>query len=404
MNLNEFLQYCDDLEKSRDYAFYKKQDSIWTEERKESYRLGVIFGLYNEASPELLNLMQRTYNHQELIRLLCCYKKENESTELALLCKQRVYEFNKPDPSEPLIQWIADHNYLLAKPVCNTKDEVLNYPDQEQILSYVYISLKFRYRRRKNSFNQPNIEKLYKESFDKSSDFISWTLIPIDASRQLFSSDNPPRIYDKQQNKTIFLDQSCGRSFSMVLQDLIERRFIPKISFRGSDFYIYDGENHTSYLAEAVEKGKLFSWNIDILPTVTKLYSESFYDDCLWVRSEEADMTFEELCENFRDDGEHIITQMIHLQHDGIVINHLDHEYIFYDLEQYERRKTNPYEKGNGRRRVKTFKIDNARIPMDYQCKMIRGNTDIEVPFIVFVLNNFFEHKDLLEEYFQNII
>ena len=40
---------------------------------------------------------------------------------------------------------------------------------------------------------------------------------------------------------------------------------------------------------------------------------------------------------------------------------------------------------------------------MDYACKMNDENKEIEVPFIFFVLNNFFEHKDLLAEYFKKI-
>ena len=60
--------------------------------------------------------------------------------------------------------------------------------------------------------------------------------------------------------------------------------------------------------------------------------------------------------------------------------------------------------KGEGWKRVKTFKIDRSTIPMDYQCKMYKDDKEVLVPFIFFVLNNYFEHKELLEEYFHDIL
>ena len=41
---------------------------------------------------------------------------------------------------------------------------------------------------------------------------------------------------------------------------------------------------------------------------------------------------------------------------------------------------------------------------MDYQCKMYKDDKEVLVPFIFFVLNNYFEHKELLEEYFHDIL
>ena len=103
-----------------------------------------------------------------------------------------------------------------------------------------------------------------------------------------------------------------------------------------------------------------------------------------------------------------IVTQMIHMQIEGIFITHLDHEYIFYDLDEYEKRLTNYRIKGQAQKRIKTFKIDRSRIPLDYSCNILRinenGREKIVVPFIYFVLNAYFEHKDLLSEYFQKIL
>ena len=147
--------------------------------------------------------------------------------------------------------------------------------------------------------------------------------------------------------------------------------------------------------------------DIESLPVLSKLYSEQ-YEDSLWVIHEGNDLTFEELCQDIQVEEDAVITQMIHLQIEGNVIIHLDHEFIFYDMEEYEKRLTNYKIKGQARKRIKTFKIDRSRIPLDYPCEMIRGddneNEKIVVPFIYFVLNVYFKHKNLLKEYFQKVL
>ena len=62
----------------------------------------------------------------------------------------------------------------------------------------------------------------------------------------------------------------------------------------------------------------------------------------------------------------------------------------------------------SAKKRIKTFKIDKSMIPLNYKCKMYRitnnSQEEITVPFIYFVLNAFFEHKDLLAEYFSKCL
>ena len=71
-------------------------------------------------------------------------------------------------------------------------------------------------------------------------------------------------------------------------------------------FYIYDGVNCMGSLLEALEKGRIFSWNLEKLPDVTRLYSAE-YEDCLWIKVEGSDITFEELCKDFHEDGEFVV-------------------------------------------------------------------------------------------------
>ena len=137
------------------------------------------------------------------------------------------------------------------------------------------------------------------------------------------------------------------------------------------------------------------------------MYSEQ-YEDSLWIIHDGNDLIFEELCEDMHIENNAILTQMIHMQIDGNCITHLDHEYIFYDLDEYEKRLSNYRIKGQAQKRIKTFKIDHSRIPLNYPCNILRidesGREKIVVPFIYFVLNAYFEHKDLLSEYFQKVL
>ena len=243
----------------------------------------------------------------------------------------------------------------------------------EQVLSYVYIYLTYEHKikcesgRLQFNFEQSNTKKLYRNIFDKSSEFVSWGLLPIDENRTLFSRDDPVRLYDSSIDKTVFLN--IKRPLANVLEELIAKNYIRNLAIRTIDNYIYEGENHISILMEAVEQGRVFSWNLDNLPDMTRLYSAE-YENCLWIKVADEDITFEELRKDFYDDGDYVVTQMIHLQHDGNVITHLDHEYIFYDLETYEIRMRDATVKGEGRRRIKTFKIDHSFIPTEYPCKM----------------------------------
>ena len=146
---------------------------------------------------------------------------------------------------------------------------------------------------------------------------------------------------------------------------------------------------------------------------MTKLYSKNF-QDCLWVTIDNNNITFEELCDDFDVYKDMITTQVIHLQYiqtdNNTIITHLDHEYIFYNENEYQERLKKPYKKGNAAHRIKSFKIDKSCIPFTTPCVVQCKDNDsdnilsVEVPFIYFILDSYFKHKDLLSEYFQNIL
>ena len=194
---------------------------------------------------------------------------------------------------------------------------------------------------------------------------------------------------------------------------------IGDLAFRGDDSMVYHGKKDIGSLQEALETGRLFEHNaVKVLPELSKLYSQN-YEDNLWINhnAEKSEITFEEMKKDFTISGEKVVTQVIHLKYksettgaeEKFVITHIDHEYILYTDESYITRTAN--RNVHGQNKIKTFKADHAEIPLDYPCQAFENPVIIEeepkeitVPFIYYVLNNFFEHKDLLREYFENIL
>ncbi len=406
--VKDFLEYCHKIYKQRSYAFYLENDSVWNKEKKHKFQVGIVGGLFFEENPILINLLSKRCNHDELKHMLEHYRDEYQNSDIALLAKKYNTEYQYPEIKEPLEKWIYEVNYLLAYPVAGDffqKDEKVFIENPEKILTYVYLNLKHKEYEKNHApslFKQENIERVYNRVFDKTSSFKTYGLIPIDNERTLHSLDEPVRIFDHEIDKTIFLQ--VPRPLAIVLQELIEKKYIKEIAFRGDDQFIYEGENHCSSLEEAVEVGKVFDLNITLLPEMSKLVSDSNYDDSLWISVNETDVTFEELCDDINIEENSVMTQVVHLQYEGHNITHIDHEYIFYSIEEYEERQL-VRRKGKGGKKFKTFKVDKALIPFDYDCQMLSSDErEIKVPFIYFVLNAYFVHKDLLKEYFQRIL
>ena len=228
---------------------------------------------------------------------------------------------------------------------------------------------------------------------------------------------DPPRIYDSRIDKTLYLS-NVSKELLNTFIELGVSKLYKKISLRvsNSKLNIFDGKYQEQKLLEAVERGKIFSiQNISDIP-VTKLYSVN-YADSLWIKSNDSEITFEELCENENRFNNSIITQVIHLNYlnkgNETFVTHIDHEFVFYSKSAYEKRKVNSDIKGDEYTRLKSFKIDKATIPMTLPIKHnvtlydeVSGEIihKVEtVPFIVYILKTYLKHTDLIDEYFAKL-
>lgn len=217
---------------------------------------------------------------------------------------------------------------------------------------------------------------------------------------RLLSLNDDIAIVNGKDNRAL-VDGRLGLNFCIdvpgellaALETAIASRWIDDIAFD-----IVQIAEHTPAF-EAVEYGNLFSFDALQLPKVSKLYDETRYDDALWIKvgAHPPSMTFEELCADFPALDGNVVTQVVHLEF-GLdqgrqIVSHLDHEYILYSQEAYDRRRFDAGVKGHAKR--KTFKIDKARIPFDFSFR--------DRYFLFVVLDAYFKNKGLVREYFSTV-
>ncbi len=149
-------------------------------------------------------------------------------------------------------------------------------------------------------------------------------------------------------NKTVFC--LVDNRFAKVLFGLKNNGYINKLSLKGKNDYVFDGIVKTAPLCEQVERGLLFNWDIEKLPKITKLYNEEIYNDNMWIQVLDNDIIFEEMLNNEFKQDNNIITNAVHIvfykKDNDYFISHMDHEFIFYSVEEYEERKKQYNQKG----------------------------------------------------------
>lgn len=232
---------------------------------------------------------------------------------------------------------------------------------------------------------------------------ISVDLIKVDnqfSKYKLLSKNEHIRIHNDKDSQAI-VDSRIGKYFwidiprklLLSIEDLINKGLVDNISFR------IDYISEFIPVMEEMEFGSKLKLDVSGLPELSKFYSTEKYSNNLWVTHDKSkgSLTFEELVEDFEVFDERIVTQVIHLEYklenQEFFISHLDHEFIIYTLEEYSEREANHEVKGH--KKIKTFKVDDSRIPFTYKV-----NNEF---FLYQVLDSYLKNKDLISEYFENI-
>ena len=379
----------------------------------------VIFDKYKERESLLLEVVSYNFTDTEFVSCILKNVKDKE-TRLRKSSTDSLMDKYKYESCLEEIALLEDGNIMTW--INQYFLSWLRYANvqvlEEHVVGFCYVYYGYdNYYNYKNSTYNSDLETLksiYDEFFNKSSALYTYGLIEIDKTCKLLAMD-PPRLYDSKVNKTFYLSNIRKEILELFssIQHLYNRL---SIRVSNSDLYIFDGEYTEEILQEAAEFGKLFSIEgIGEIP-ITKLYSDDF-NDVLWVRTDKENITFEELCSTDNVYEDSIVTQVIHLKYEksdeSVYITHIDHEFVFYSKDDYEKRKTNVNIKGAFYRRLKSFKIDEAKIPLDMLCAhkvaILKEESnewdfvDEKVPFIIFILKSYFNHIDLIDEYFEKL-
>lgn len=121
-----------------------------------------------------------------------------------------------------------------------------------------------------------------------------------------------------------------------------------------------------------------------VTPSVST-FCELGSEDRTWCSITTNSMTFEEIAHIPELLEDCAVTRMVHLEYfvEGgqLYVSHIDHEYIFYTHEEFDLRAKDPCQKGNARKRLKTFKIDRSTIPFMLDDSTLFVHTLIEAFF-----------------------
>lgn len=263
----------------------------------------------------------------------------------------------------------------------------------------------------KNNSTRDKLLEIYKDidiDLNKKNNFNKHSLKSIDDNTKIvYDTKNKyttPYIADKRfdsKYRFIIFDKILLTS---CLHELFTKGKIKELSFK--IYHILDEDNNISILDEKLYGTKL-NLNIEKLPSISEFYNIKNTGDTFWIfhDNQKQQISFEELCDDSELFNGDVVTQLVHLEYEKInneyFITHIDHEYIIYTFNEYKKRLKDNSQKGY--KKVKTFKVDNAEIPFFYQYEHEYDGEKIKDYFLFIVLDSFFQHKELLQEYFAGI-
>ncbi|KYQ73593.1 hypothetical protein [Acinetobacter pragensis] len=246
-----------------------------------------------------------------------------------------------------------------------------------------------------NNYLYNDIVKIYEEKnikiIEEDSEFYKYKINSINENFSIVCNQANKYLVDKRLDINFCL--SIRRFLLETLSYYYKKGVIENLAFR------VDGVRKGFLIFDSIDRGAKLKNEISTLPKVSKFFDLNNYENALWIQHNrlKRHLIFEEICDDFELLNENIVTQLVHLEYfienDQYFISHLDHEYIVYSLDEYSERLKNSNVKGH--RKVKTFKIDNSRIPFFDKFK--------NEYFLFIVLNSYFNHKELLKEYFETV-
>lgn len=381
----------DDIE-FKDLILELKKEELKNRIKEHKYRIEKnldnlnIMKKENLENDKYINLKKRTkiWNeevHNKLIRELeDLYKEINQENIYNFIIKEYNERIEDYKLTENITKVFNQEDYLCASILELLLKEI--YKEEEP-----YYEINEKNNRLKETY----------EFIDEDEQYKKYGLLKLNSNRNLEKPmlNSPPYYIHDNRKGYIVLDSRIPDEVLIKLYYLKQDNLITDLSLR-ANYYMKIRKCNIHAAFEERAFGKYFSFENfkNLIPT--KLYS-TVTNNSLWINIKNWSITFEELLDDFEvgNKEEFIRTQVIHCEYfedeEEFYISHIDHEYIFYSLDEYEERVKNIEQKGNIKKKLKTFKVDNSRIPF------IIDNENI----LLFFLNQYFKSKDLLLEYFQ---
>ena len=388
----EYIKLRKDNIEFKDLILELKKEELKNRIEEHKYRI--------EKNLDKLNIMkEEILENDEFIAEEKRIKNWNEEVhnksikELENLCKK----INKENIYDFIIKKYNDSFYTFKRIENITK--VFNQEDY-LCASILELLLKEIYKEEEPYYEINEKNNRLKETYefiDEDEQYKKYGLLKLNSNRNLEKPmlNSPPYYIHDNRKGYIVLDSRIPDEVLIKLYYLKQDNLITDLSLR-ANYYMKIQKCNIHAAFEEKAFGKYFSFeNLkNLIPT--KLYS-TITNNSLWINIKNKSITFEELLDDFEieNEREFIKTQVIHCEYfedkEKFYISHIDHEYIFYSFDEYEERVKDIEQKGNIKKKLKTFKVDNSRIPF------IIDNENI----LLFFLNQYFKSKDLLLEYFQ---
>jgi len=383
------------------------------------YPFGYLLGKLSEREPELLGLIKdiekNKFHEDEFKRFILSLERANNIREAkSLVIKIKEYEkIEKRDYiSLKKLEFITAHlkdldfektvKYYSSIYRSLSEESNLFNCTVDEYVAFNALKLMYQYYCQSTKrFVVPENNKLEQAYFSKGislkevdSQYSKHKLLTIDENFTL-SDSNIPKVYDRRIEEYVLINEISSELMDFFRR-LMKQGLIGSIALR-PEYSLSGGISDLSIALEELERGEVFSFENLGEPSVTKLYSKDY--DTLWITIDKRNITFEEILQDFDVYDDSIVTQIVHLEYEKIensehLITHIDHEYIFYTEDDFLERQENYKQKGNARKRYKTFKIDGSKIPF-----LVGG-----VCVLYYIVGKFFKEKELLEEYFKEVL
>lgn len=382
-------------------------------------KLATLFNLFQVINKDPSDLLSEINNVPSFGLI---YKKKNEFSKI-IECMNFIRNNISQPEIKKYIEKSLNYEYSVLKTgelSNNFKKHILSlfnsfgYPDDEFENYYyyiLYIKCYSFYVNSENVLSESDVVSIYSQfgiDIKNDTELKKNGLITFNRKfNRLFFDKFNKQLLDSRLNGRfcIDIDTDIGRE----LENLFNQNLIGKMSFRPirkiGDYFC---------ACEEFQTGKYFDLNFANLTKckINLFYpltdGVAFYNKKLFIKVECDSITFEEICD-FNDakvDDDLYETKLIHfrlLSLEGkYFINHFDYEYIYYTKEQYNSKFNNPCLKGY--KKIKLFKVDNAKIPLNHMVKINLENQSKDALFIYLIVHNTFKYESLVDEYFSKVI